>query len=209
MQKEYFAFRWFSIKTNQNPFSVLKFFLLFSASVVLLISPNLALSQISIDSPFHTYENSDFKIKIDYPISWQRVEESNSILFSSPYESNIDTLQESLVIDVRFFAFEDLFTLDYFINDPNGGFKARAQAEMNNFRIIEESYINFANTPAYKVLFTETLDREGVSHELMEMYIILLISDRAYTIQYIAEPTTFNNYLPIIERMLNSFQVTG
>jgi eukaryotic-like serine/threonine-protein kinase len=206
MLKEYFVFRCFYIKTNQSLFFIPKFFFLLPISGLLLITPNLALSQTSTNSPFSTHENRELGIKIDYPIAWQRVEDFSSVRFSSPYESNFDTLQETLVINVEFLPFQDLFTLDYFINDPEAGF--RAQAQLNNFHIIEESYINLANTAAYKVVFTETFDREGVPHQFMEMYVILLKSDRAYFIQYYAEPNTFYNYLPIIERMLNSFQLT-
>lgn len=222
MQKKYLHFCQFSVEAGEKIYYVTKFFLFSLTSAVLLTLPNLALSQTITNSPFFTYENPELGIKIDYPVSWQRAEGSNPVgsaffvRFSSPYESNFDTLQETLEIHVVFLPFQDVYTLEYFIFEPPdesdprycGGFLACAQLEKTNFNVIELSPTQVANNPAYKVVYTETVMIDGVPHEYMDMYVVVLKGDRVYSIEYYAEPTTYFNYLPTIESMLNSFQIT-
>jgi hypothetical protein len=216
MQKKYSRFCPLFVKIGDNLFYDVKFFLFSVLSAVLLATPNLAMSQTITDSPFLTYENPELGIKIDYPASWQRTEDDDSVRFSLPYESDSDRLQETLEINVQFLPIEDWFTLEYFIFQPPdeadpticGGFLSCAEREKMDFRVIEHGYTQLANNPAYKVIYTETVMIDGVPHQFMDMYTVVLKSDRIYSIDYIAEPTTFNNYFPIIERMLNSLQIT-
>lgn len=83
-----------------------------------------------------------------------------------------------------------------------------AEREKTNFQVIESNYTQLANNPAYKVVYTETVMIDGIPHQLMEMYIAILKGERAYSVTYYAEPSTFYNYLPTIDRMLSSFQLT-
>jgi hypothetical protein len=47
---------------------------------------------------------------------------------------------------------------------------------------------------------------EGVN--LQAMLILTIKGDKAYIISYNAEPTKFSYYLPTLQKMINSFQIT-
>ena len=47
---------------------------------------------------------------------------------------------------------------------------------------------------------------EGVN--LQAMLILTIKGDKAYIISYNAEPTKFSYYLPTLEKMIDSFQIT-
>ena len=100
-----------------------------------------------------------------------------------------------------------MFTLDEFVFDPKEGFIARAERDLTNFHQIELDTVRVSNMPAYKLIFSEASMVDGVDQDLQEMFIFVLKNDLVYTIQYFAEPSTFNNYLPLINRMVNSLQI--
>jgi hypothetical protein len=56
----------------------------------------------------------------------------------------------------------------------------------------------------YKLIYTGV--EEAV--DLQAMLILTIKDDRAYIISYNAEPTKFSYYLPTLEKMIDSFQIT-
>jgi eukaryotic-like serine/threonine-protein kinase len=160
-------------------------------------------------SDFLIYNNPDLGISIQYPINWEKVENGDTVRFSSQYENNLDTLRESFVIDVQFLPFQNIFTSEEFVYDPEEGFIERSKRELTNFHLVNSIPITVSNMPAYKVIFTETQMIGGVPHNYQEMYVFILKNDLVYVLEYFAEPNTFNYYLPTIDRMISSFQITS
>jgi len=73
-----------------------------------------------------------------------------------------------------------------------------------DLELIELSSTNLTNTaiPAYKLV--ASLTEEGTDF----MQIFAIKDDKVYSILYSSEKTRYSTYLPTIEKMINSFEVT-
>ena len=72
-----------------------------------------------------------------------------------------------------------------------------------DLELIELSSTNLANNaiPAYKLV--GSLTQEGLDF----MQIFAINEDKVYSILYSSEKSRYSTYLPIIEEMINSFEV--
>jgi hypothetical protein len=79
---------------------------------------------------------------------------------------------------------------------------------LTDFKVIESNTnITLAganNNPAYGLIYTDRED--NTNYKTMEIGTI--IGDRIYTIEYLAEENQYSNYLPTIQMMINSLQIT-
>jgi eukaryotic-like serine/threonine-protein kinase len=69
--------------------------------------------------------------------------------------------------------------------------------------VVFDTNATLADNPAYKLVYTGV--EEGVN--LQAMIILTIKGDNAYIVSYIAEPTKFSHYLPILQKMINLFQI--
>ena len=60
------------------------------------------------------------------------------------------------------------------------------------------------NDPAYRLIYTDRED--NINYKTMEIGTI--IGDKVYYIRYNAEEKKYSNYLPTIQMMINSLQIT-
>ena len=78
---------------------------------------------------------------------------------------------------------------------------------LTDFNLIESNTnitLGGDNKPAYRLIYT---DRD-IDTNYKTMEIGTIIGDRVYYIEYIAEEKKYSNYLPTIQMMINSFQIT-
>jgi hypothetical protein len=186
----------------------------FAISLILLIGiislQTFKVQSISSITNFLLYNNPSLGINIQYPSNWEKIEQDDDyVRFSSPYESDQDTLQESFVINIQYLPFQNMFSLKEFIFDPKEGFIAHSTRDVTDFKILSSEPMTVSNMPAYKLIFTETQSINGIPHYYKNMNIFLLKNDKVYILEYYAEPSTFNTYFPIINIMLNSFKTTN
>ena len=73
-----------------------------------------------------------------------------------------------------------------------------------DLELIELSSTNLTNNaiPAYKLV--ASLSQEGIDF----MQILAIKEDKVYSVLYSSEKTRYSTYLPIIEKMINSLEVT-
>jgi S1-C subfamily serine protease len=157
-----------------------------------------------------TYQNSSYGIRIQYPANWTKDEqdfdpndtETNIVAFSSPLTSRFDRYSETLYISMKRLTDQNM-TLDEYaasvISDYN--------ETLTDFNLIESNTnitLGGDNKPAYRLIYTDRED--DVNYKTMEIGTI--IGDRVYYIEYFAEEKKYSNYLPTIQMMINSFQIT-
>ena len=78
---------------------------------------------------------------------------------------------------------------------------------LTDFNLIESNTnitLGGGNNPTYGLIYTYKED--GTDYKRMEIGTI--IGDRIYFIRYNAEEKQYSNYLPTIQRMINSLQIT-
>jgi eukaryotic-like serine/threonine-protein kinase len=161
------------------------------------------------DNKMLTYENSTYGIRMQYPSNWHKEEnlssgsDNNSMLvdvvkFSSPTKNASDTLSESLDLKIDNISDIQPTTLAKYANNS-------IEDLTKDFDVIKlDRNASLSDNPAYKLVYNGA--EEGVN--LQAMLILTIKGDKAYIISYNAEPTKFAYYLPTLQKMINSFQIT-
>jgi hypothetical protein len=149
------------------------------------------------------YESPVYGIRTQYPDGWEIIIQSTSnsslsLRFNSPLENDNNTYRENVILEI--------------ITVPNNtalsNFTSAALASylesFPDFELIELSSTNLTNNaiPAYKLVGSRT--QEGLDF----MQIFAIKEDKVYAISYSSETTRYSTYLPIIEEIINSFEVT-
>ena len=149
------------------------------------------------ESEFLTYDDLITGFSIKYPPNWDRAQHiDKSITFIAPKETNSDTFPAGLGIFFKEVASNA--TLSYITQTQLNTLK-NLYPDIN---ILESSDITFAGHPAHKIIFTAT---DNTSHLRKAMQIWFKDDTKAYLITYKADVEKFPQYLPTIEKMLNTF----
>lgn len=76
---------------------------------------------------------------------------------------------------------------------------------LTNFNLIESDTNSIlSRRPAYKLVYTDVED--DANYKTMEIETIIV--DKVYYIEYITEEEMYTHYLPTIQMMINSFEIT-
>ena len=157
------------------------------------------------------YQNVTYGVSMLYPSNW--IQQNNTAVdaeddrfivvseFFSPEETDgyfayvtiaIDSMPQTTSIE----SYRSQ-SIDIYRQDP----------EFQEFQLLSSSVGNFtlAGMPAYSLEVTYT-DPEFGPQNVLEVGTIF--ENRVYYIQYFADPPIYQKYLPIVERMIESFQIT-
>lgn len=157
------------------------------------------------------YQNVTYGVSILYPSNWTQqnntavvAEDDRFILISEFFSPNetagyfayvtiaIDSMPQTTGIE----SYRSQ-SIDIYRQDP----------DFQEFQLLSSSVGNFtlAGMPAYNLEVTYT-DPEFGPQRMLEVGRIF--ENRVYYIQYFADPPIYQKYLPIVERMIESFQIT-
>lgn len=150
-----------------------------------------------------TYESPVYGIRTQYPDGWEILiqntsNSSLSLRFYSPPENDTDTYRENVILEIN------TISNNTALSNFTGAALASYLESFSDFELIELTSTNLANNtiPAYKLVGSRT--QEGLDF----MQIVAMKDDKVYTILYSSEKTRYSTYLPIIEKMIDSFEVT-
>src|SRR5215204_5006302 len=150
---------------------------------------------------FLAYESPVSGIRTQYPDGWEILiqntsNSSLSLRFYSPPET--DTYRENVILEIN------TISNNTALSNFTGAALASYLESFSDFELIELTSTNLTNNaiPAYKLVGSRT--QEGLDF----MQIVAMKDDKVYTILYSSEKTRYSTYLPIIEKMINSFEVT-
>jgi len=151
------------------------------------------------------YESPVYGFRTQYPDGWDIIiqgtsNSSLSLRFNSPLENDTDNFRENIRLEV---------------NNVSNTSNATALSNLTSatltsylelypgLKVIELSSANLAgNTiPAYKLV--ASLTQEGLDF----MQIFAVKEDTVYTISYISQSSRYSTYLPMIEQIINSFEM--
>ncbi len=149
------------------------------------------------------YESPVYGIRTQYPDGWEIIiqntsNSSLSLRFNSPRENDTDVFRENVRLVIN--TVSNNTALSNFTSATLTSYlESYPDLELN-----ELSSTNLANNaiPAYKLV--ASLTQEGLDF----MQILAIKEDKVYSILYSSEKTRYSTYLPIIEEMINSFEVT-
>jgi hypothetical protein len=155
------------------------------------------------------YIDPNLGIKIQYPVNWEKITSASTVqsfgvqrgvIFRSPPEG---TPAFSPNIAIGTLTVPSNITLTQII-------KAIAN-ETNNtkdFNLLGAGPYNLAGVPAYMIKYTFTFPFIS-SLNFMGMQIFALKNDKLYKVIFAAEADKFSDDERIIQKMLNSLQITG
>jgi eukaryotic-like serine/threonine-protein kinase len=188
---------------NKTILSVLALVVIVSGISLVVATKQTVFAQQTTTN-FLPYANSTYGIKLQYPSSWDKEEngtrqgtETDVVTFSPP------AINSNASLDM---------TIDD-ISDEKG--IALAQYASGSISDLKQSVKNFklvglntnsvlAGLPAYKSIYTYV----GENTIFKDLEIGAIKGDKAYILTYEAGMNEYDKYLPIIQELINSFQLT-
>jgi hypothetical protein len=158
---------------------------------------------------FLTYENTTYGIKIQYPAGygWQigfanQTSEDNVynyiVAFRSPRDRVSDTVAENVNIVVENLPPEENIALDAYSTFQISDLTLSG----TNFDLRESTPTVLAGIPAYKIVYSQTLQQ--VPLQVMQVWAIK--DNKAYLLTFTAEAPKYSTFLPVAQKMIDSFE---
>jgi hypothetical protein len=166
-----------------------------------------ALAQIN-DTIFKTYENSTYGILMQYPSDWKKVEPGQSsqtsnfnivVGFLSPKESAFyRSPPAALSIGIQDLSPSQSITVDQYSGAQINFIRQQASVLESNTISLKGSN----NTLAHKIVY---INNEG--QKIMQVWTIK--ANKAYHITYAANQTRYADYIPPVQKMIDSFKIVS
>jgi hypothetical protein len=149
------------------------------------------------------YKNSTYGVTIKYPNEWSIDEtggiddnDTNIVTFSSPNQNDHATVEIH-----QDKPDEENSDISSYLTSETPSYN-----DLDDFKVIESNTNSLlAGNNAYKLIYTYT--DGGTTYKDMEIGTI--VGDKAFYIAYDVEESTFDSYLPIVQTMIDSFEVTA
>ena len=164
-------------------------------------------AKVSLDS---TYQNSSFGFKMNYPSDWtvQEIDYdptngiTDIVTFTSPIESPEDTFGEHLIVSSEKLSDNSMTAEEY----ADGYFSI-----VPNAQLVDKNTTTITISGNDYLAYTLVYSQDDVGFPLIitaEKGII--VEDMEYIFEYPGnDPDTFPVYLPIIQEMIDSFELTS
>jgi hypothetical protein len=154
----------------------------------------------SSSNSFLTYENnSTLGIKIQYPANWQRDSYDNKVAFFASSLGNSKIIPASVFVSVDNLPFQIIDVEDYISHYVN---------HLRKHAVISEPNVVTLTSLAGNLAHNFTASAKIGQDEYHATDIIMLSGIKKYEMTYyIAKQTKLSNYLPTIQKMIDSFEI--
>ncbi|HEY6165723.1 MAG TPA: PsbP-related protein [Nitrososphaeraceae archaeon] len=149
---------------------------------------------------FTTYSNSDFGISIQYPSNWQVNQNmtSGTIEFAAPRHFFLESVPAARLAIVG-----QPFNLHSAVDVVNNRI-SNWQTTLQGFHIVQRDNITLSGNPAQKIVYTFTDPITGPTKSVS----VFAIKNRiVYHFGLGVSPQSYSSYLPIINKMIDSFEI--
>ncbi|HEU0143236.1 MAG TPA: hypothetical protein VFQ47_00485 [Nitrososphaera sp.] len=157
------------------------------------------------------YQNVTYGVSMLYPSNWTQqnstgVEEDDRFIVVSQFFSPVETDGYFANVVVAIDSMPQTTSIEGYRSQSIDLY--RQDPEFQEFQLLSSSIGNFtlAGMPAYSLEVTYT-DPEFGPQNMLEVGRI--VENRVYYIQYFADPPIYQKYFPIVQRMIESFQITS
>lgn len=178
-----------------------KYLPIFVLSLSLL---SLSVIEASAATNFVTYQNPVQGVKMQYPSAWtvpqNGLRDFNDVVgFFAPFGNISDVFPGRLILSIKHYS--ENITLDGYNNLVNNSLK------QPTVQIKESSPSTLSGNPAYKTVFVAS---PGIVPFKIETMLVWMVKgNNVYTISFNSEPEKFPTYVPIVQKMIDSFEVTN
>lgn len=185
-----------------------------SLSSLASLPPSSSASNTNTTSNFLTYNNPILGIQIQYPSDWSVIEnsynpeaENNTIVGFFAQSKTSSELGNISGVSGIFVPYLDIYVFD----SKNMTFDKIVDATVNKFRNNENFVINeskpFAvknNHPAHILVYDAIV---GGDEFFRKMQVYVMSGDKIYLISFTSQQALFSNYLPIVQKVVSSFEI--
>jgi hypothetical protein len=157
-----------------------------------------------------TYNDKDHGFSIKYPLGWTVDEgdkEFNCVLRFIPPQNDAH-------VDIRIFSKGDYKSIDEYgetFKEANNDYKLLNYYRNSSTTLSDRPAVGAIYLTTYNAsIFEETHDtHDNKLFPSKEMMVATMVPERdsIYAIAYFTKPTDFENYLPVIEKMIDSFKI--
>ena len=153
---------------------------------------------------FVEYSNSEYQFALEYPDTWSERQIDDPItgeivVFASPKETDADLFVEKVYIAVEYLSLEST-TLEEYSQSVLNRIENTSNSNLERY---EDFQTKIDNSPARMVIYSRN---EG-SLQLRQMEAFTIKNDRVYIAIYTAERAKFSKFYPMVEKMINSWQI--
>jgi hypothetical protein len=164
----------------------------------------------STSTSFLTYNNSKLKFSIQYPSTWVLTENklhqeleniSSTIEIKTPFEGSQDLLQEEFLISIN--KLQENITFDDYVDNALEEFKN----EYRDFQLISNNSTMIDNHNGRKLSYSYLAGVDPASIKLIMEHNIIPNGNNVYVLSFGTPPDKYYEYLSIIHKMINSFNI--
>jgi hypothetical protein len=149
---------------------------------------------------FKTYENASAGINIQFPALWK----ANSTY--DPDDPNVVTRFDGPKNEHVEIAVDFLGNTTKTLNQDADNAITFYQNESKDFKLLElNTDATLAGKPAYKLVYVSK--DPDTNSSFISMDTTAVVGNKAYTISYIADPEKYSVSFPMVQKMLDSFQI--
>lgn len=186
---------------NKTGLSMLVIVVMLSG-VFLIVATNKTVFAQHTTTNLLTYENSTNDIKMQYPSSWGSDDKNVTSPEVVVFYPRVINSSAGLTVSVDDISDAKGITLAQYASDSNNDIKHEAQG----FKLVESTTNNtLAGLPAYKSIYTFLENNT----KFQGMQIGAIKGDKVYTFTYEAGSNEYDKYMPIVQQLIKSFQITS
>jgi hypothetical protein len=162
------------------------------------------------NNSFRIYENPAYGIQIQYPSTWiiyagdmfSGDDAIDIVSFLGPVKNDTKAHAPSLYISIISLPPPDLnLNLNEYLTRITNDYKAK----LKEFKVIESDTSSIlAGKPAYKLIFTD--EEDEIYYKTMDIGTI--IEDKVYFLSYVVQREQYSDYLPTVQKMIDSLKIT-
>jgi eukaryotic-like serine/threonine-protein kinase len=167
------------------------------------------------NSKFSVYDNDNLRIKISYPSEWNpTLKRSSSNFTFIEFVQNMSNstghqqhtpLSSFITLSIENISDVTTRTLDSLTKQN----LAIANQTLSNFQLIESNKTAFGDSPANRIIYTfiDPSTRASSTSQFQSMNIWTIKGDNIYTLSYSQPTSEYGRYIPIVQRMIESFEI--
>ena len=179
--------------------------LFFPSNILSVVKANTSIGRYQNTSNFVSYQDATLGIKFQYPENWKKIlnysANNSRIEFISPLQSQFEIFPPSFVVSVS--NTTDNLTLDRLSKI----IIEKGRQSMMDFNLLQSNITEVGGIPAQKLIYTFISSDPSLQLHFQTMDILIIKSDRLYTISYTESRAQYANFLSTIDQIVHSFEI--
>ena len=151
-----------------------------------------------------SYTDTAYQFSFKYPSGWQlKLPNTNTRFFVTSYtENDADNFRENINCIVK-----KLEQKNFDIKTVEDAVKKSLSEKMKDFKMLGAAYVKWNDAETLVLDYTATSEANGVIYKVRIRQQLAAVNDNLYTLTYTAEVDSYNKYIGIITKIIDSLKV--